>query len=439
MLASGVDPIVVGLVMGLLTYAYNPRSDALDRAAELFRRFREQPTPEYARSAGAGLAASLSLNERLQQLWLPWTSYVIVPLFALANAGIVLDGEFLARAVRSPVTIGVVVAYLAGKPLGIAGSSWLVTRLTRGRVKPPVGWAASWVAEPRPARVHRLAPRRRAVAARGGAARGDVRRPRRGGRRGADDVGGLPRHRPAAARRRLRALLGEADPLVDLTDPVDPDRDHLRGPLSAPVTVVEYGDFECPYCGRAEPVVRELLAGQGDVRYVWRHLPLPQVHPQAALAAEAAEAAAAQDAFWPMHDLLLERQDHLQPKDLFRYAAELGLDLDRFADDLREHRTAAPGRAGRRVGAAERGLRHADVLRQRTPALRGLRHRQPAQGRRHGPSQGRGRGTAVAGSRDDFAAAPSSYLRNRGGSAVAAGTGRAPTEEQPCRSSSPIS
>ena len=77
---------------------------ALDRAADLFRRFREQPTPELARSAGAGLAASLSLNERLQQLWLPWTSYVIVPLFALANAGIVVDGAFLMRAARPPVT-----------------------------------------------------------------------------------------------------------------------------------------------------------------------------------------------------------------------------------------------------------------------------------------------------------------------------------------------
>src|SRR3954469_12786584 len=97
-LNSGRDPIVVGLVAGLLTYAYNPRFDAFDRAAELFRRFREQPTPELARSAGAGLAASLSLNERLQQLWLPCTGDVIVPLFALANAGIVIDAGFLTRA-----------------------------------------------------------------------------------------------------------------------------------------------------------------------------------------------------------------------------------------------------------------------------------------------------------------------------------------------------
>ena len=78
--------------------------------------------------------------------------------------------------------------------------------------------------------------------------------------------------------------------------------------------MVEYGDFECPYCGQAEPVVRELLADFGDVRYVWRHLPLTDVHPHAQLAAEAAEAAADQGAFWEMHDLLLAHQDALQPE-----------------------------------------------------------------------------------------------------------------------------
>jgi protein-disulfide isomerase len=107
------------------------------------------------------------------------------------------------------------------------------------------------------------------------------------------------------------------------------------------VTVVEYGDFECPYCGMAEPVVRELLRGFADVRYVWRHLPLNDVHPRAQLAAEAAEAADAQDAFWEMHDLLLARQDALRPDDLIGYAEQLGLDVERFTDDLREHAGAA--------------------------------------------------------------------------------------------------
>src|SRR5439155_27126965 len=135
------------------------------------------------------------------------------------------------------------------------------------------------------------------------------------------------------------AVLGSAQPLVDLDRDVDPERDHLRGPMKAPVTVVEYGDFECPYCGRAEPVVRELLGDFGDVRYVWRHLPLSDVHPNAQLAAEAAEAAASQDAFWEMHDLLFQHQDALGPTDLMRYADQLGLDTERFSNDLRQ-RTA---------------------------------------------------------------------------------------------------
>jgi protein-disulfide isomerase len=121
---------------------------------------------------------------------------------------------------------------------------------------------------------------------------------------------------------------------------VDAERDHIRGPFGAPVTIVEYGDFECPYCGQAEPVVRELLREFGDVRYVWRHLPLNDVHPHGQLAAEAAEATVTQDAFWPMHDLLLDHQDALRPADLIRYAEQLGLDIERFSSQLREHADA---------------------------------------------------------------------------------------------------
>ena len=142
-------------------------------------------------------------------------------------------------------------------------------------------------------------------------------------------------------RTRLRALLGTSEAITDLVVPVDPDRDHIRGPEEAPVTVVEYGDFECPYCGQAEPAVRELLRDFGDVRYVWRHLPLTDVHPDAQLAAEAAEAAGRQGKFWEMHDLLMDHQDALRPRDLIGYAASLGLDTDRFAADLRKHAGAA--------------------------------------------------------------------------------------------------
>jgi protein-disulfide isomerase len=142
-------------------------------------------------------------------------------------------------------------------------------------------------------------------------------------------------------RTRLRALLGTAEVITDLAVPVDVGRDHIRGPEEALVTVVEYGDFECPYCGLAEPAVRELLRDFGDVQYVWRHLPLNDVHPNAQLAAEAAEAAGRQGAFWEMHDLLLDHQDALRPRDLIGYAGSLGLDTERFAADLRKHVGAA--------------------------------------------------------------------------------------------------
>ena len=142
LLKSGVEPVVVGLAMGLLAYAYPAARSDLERAGERFREFREQPTPELERSARDELRSAISPNERLQLLYHPWTSYVIVPLFALANAGIAIDGGFLERAFSSPITLGILFGYVAGKPLGILGASWLVARLSRERLRPPVGWAA---------------------------------------------------------------------------------------------------------------------------------------------------------------------------------------------------------------------------------------------------------------------------------------------------------
>jgi predicted DsbA family dithiol-disulfide isomerase len=105
--------------------------------------------------------------------------------------------------------------------------------------------------------------------------------------------------------------------------------------MDAPVTLVKYGDYECPYCGEAHPVLKELQERVGEqVRFVFRHFPLDSVHPRARRAAQAAEAAASQGRFWEMHDLLYERQDELGEEDLMRYAAELELDLERFEEDL---------------------------------------------------------------------------------------------------------
>ena len=341
-LKSGVDPVVVGLLMGLLTYARPAARTDLERASEAFRSFREQPTAELARSASAGLTAALSPNERLQLLYHPWTSYVIVPLFALANAGIVLSGSFLARAYASPITLGILIGYVAGKPIGIAGATWLLTKLSRGRLSPPVGWAAV-AGTGTIAGIGFTVSILIATLAFHGSQLQEAKLGVLSTTIAASAVTWLLFRGTALlpARLQIRALLGTSRALIDLGAPVDPARDHIRGPARAPVTIVEYGDFECPYCGQAEPVVRELLAGHGDVRYVWRHLPLTDVHPHAELAAEAAEAAADQGAFWPMHDLLLRRQDALVLPDLLRYAAETGLDTERFRAYLTRRAGAA--------------------------------------------------------------------------------------------------
>ena len=342
LLKAGVDPIVVGLLMGLLTYAAPPERPQLERATERFREFREQPTPDLARSAGVDLRRAVSPNERLQALYHPWTSYVIVPVFALANAGIAVDGDLLSRAYGSPITLGILFGYLAGKPVGIVGGSWVVSRLSRGRLRPPVGWAA--VAG---AGVSAGAGFTVALLIAAHAFEGAELEEAKIGILSAVAAASLATFllvivtQLLPRRMRLRALLSGQDPLVDLDLPVDPARDHIRGPVDAPITVVEYGDFECPYCGQAEPVVRELLQDFGDVRYVWRHLPLNDVHPNTQLAAEAAEAAAQQGAFWEMHDMLLANQDKLSEADLMGNARRLGLDLDRFGEALGERAGAA--------------------------------------------------------------------------------------------------
>jgi Na+/H+ antiporter NhaA len=337
---SGIDPIISGLAVGLLISAYQPAREDLERVVERVRSFREQPTPELARSAQRDVASAISPNERLQYGLHPWTSFVVVPLFALANTGVQIDGDLLAGAITSSVTLGIFFGYLIGKPIGITAATWLATRWHG--VRPALSWPVTFL---------------------GGAVGGIgftvsllISSLAFSGRRLAEAKVGVLAAAVAAtlfawAVRQLlrkvpqpvraRQLSGTAEDLVDLFDDVDPERDHIRGSDAAPVTLVEYGDYECPYCGQAEVVVRELLDSFGDdLRYVWRHLPLNDVHPSAQTAAEAAEAAAAQGRFWDMHDRLLAHQDELSPRDLYGHAGELGLDLARFKEDLRTRRYA---------------------------------------------------------------------------------------------------
>jgi Na+/H+ antiporter NhaA len=334
---SGVDPVIAGLAAGLVTSAYPPSRTDLEHVTELTRSFREQPTPELARSAQLGVARSISANERLQYRLHPWTGFVIVPVFALANAGIHIDGELLGDAMTSPVTLGILFGLVLGKPLGIVTAAWLATRpwlaglrrslswpvIVGGGTVAGIGFTVSLLIANIAFEGQQLDEAKLGVLASAIVAsllswaifRAIARLP---------------------ASTRARQIAGTAEELMDLSDEVDPERDHVRGSEDAPVTLVEYGDYECPYCGQAEVVIRELLDSFGtELRYVWRHLPLNDVHPNAQTAAEAAEAAAAQGAFWDFHDKLLAHQDELTPPDLGRNAEELDLDMDRFWDELR--------------------------------------------------------------------------------------------------------
>jgi Na+/H+ antiporter NhaA len=342
MFKSGIDPVISGLAIGLATSAYPPSREDLERATALTRSFREQPTPELARSAQQSLVSSISANERLQYELHPWTSYLIVPLFALANAGIHLSGRLLADAIASPITLGIIVGYVLGKPVGIFGGTWLASRPAfhgpRSPVSGPVlaaGGACAGIGFTVSLLISSLAfTGERLDEARLGTLCTVVLAPLI-----AWAVTRAIRRLPSTVR--ARQIGRTAEDILDLADDVDPDRDHIRGPDDAPVTLLEYGDFECTYCGQAEQVIRELLSSFGsDVRYVWRHLPLNDVHPGAQLAAEASEAAAAQGKFWEMYDTLLHHQGEFEPRDLTRYAEQLGVDVDRFTQELRRREYA---------------------------------------------------------------------------------------------------
>jgi Na+/H+ antiporter NhaA len=339
---SGVDPLLAGLAVGLAVSAYPPARTDLERVTELARSFREQPTPELARSAQLGVSSAISANERLQYRLHPWTSFVIVPLFALANVGIEIDGDLLSDAVTSPITLGILFGYVIGKPVGLVAATWLTTRPWVTGLRPSLTWPVI-VGGGAVAGI----PFTVSILIAGIAFEGRQLEEAKLGVLGAAILATLVSwivfravaRMPAGVR--ARQLAETAEELLDLSDDVDPERDHIRGPDTAPVTLVEYGDYECPYCGQAEIVIRELLDEFGDeLRYVWRHLPLNDVHLNAQTAAEATEAAGTQEAFWPMHDKLLVSQDELTVRDLKRHAEGLGLDMERFWDELRRREHA---------------------------------------------------------------------------------------------------
>jgi Na+/H+ antiporter NhaA len=336
---SGIDPVITGLAVGLVTSAYTPARTDLERVTELLRSFREQPTPRLARDAQLGVVSAISANEQLQYRLHPWTSFVIVPVFALANAGIQVDGRLLENAATSPITLGILLGYVVGKPVGILGAAWVAGRFgfrralswpvaIGGATVAGIGFTVSLLISSLAFHGEQLDQAKIGVLATAIVASGLATLVFRVVRRLPEEV-------------RARQIAATRDDLLDLSEEVDPERDHVRGANDAPVTLVEYGDYQCPYCGQAEVVIRELLDSFGDeLRYVWRHLPLSDVHEHAQMAAEAAEAAAEQGEFWRMHDVLLEHQGDLTPPDLTRYARDLGLDVDSFWEAVRSRRNA---------------------------------------------------------------------------------------------------
>ncbi|WP_246131242.1 Na+/H+ antiporter NhaA [Cellulomonas aerilata] len=334
---SGLHPSIAGMVAGLLVPATAPRRDVVEGAATLVRAFRQSPMPSVGRTAQRGIVRAISVNERLQSVLHPWASYVVVPVFALANAGVDLRGGMLGDALRSPVTWGVVLGLVVGKTVGITAGALGAVRLGLGRLPQGVGHgqvaggaALSGIGFTVSLLITALAF--------------DDERLRDEATVGVLLAAVLATGLGWLVFRLAAVLLGErtAELPRHLVAPVDPERDHIRGPGTAPLTLVEYLDFECPFCARATGVGRELREHFGDrLRYVVRHLPLPDVHPNAERAAMAAEAAGRQGQFWAMHDLLFTRQDRLHPEALVEYAAELGLQVDRFVEDLSDGGLAA--------------------------------------------------------------------------------------------------
>ncbi len=336
-ISSGVHASIAGMVCGLLIPAFSPRREVVRDAAILFRAFRQSPLPEVGRSARDAVARAVSINERMQLVLHPWTGYVVVPLFALANAGVDLRGGAFLDALSSPLMWAVVVGLVVGKFVGIGGGALVGARLRLGRLPQGVGpgqvlggAALSGIGFTVSLLIIRLAfdsAQLRAEATIGVLLSLVI----------ATALGWVTFQLAARWHGETSAGL----PTV-LSRPVDPARDHIVGPADAPLTLVEYADFECPFCAKATGVAREVREHYGDrLRYVYRHLTLPDVHPHAELAAAAAEAAAEQGKFWEMYTMLFAHADELELQDVAGYAGQLGLDVEEFLRDIDEQRHAA--------------------------------------------------------------------------------------------------
>lgn len=328
---AGVHPTLAGVVIALSIPVFTPERRPVERAADQIRAFRQSPNSEYARAASRSLRESISINERLQTTVGPTVSFVVLPLFALVNAGVRLDAQSLSTALRSPLTWGIVAGLVIGKFVGITGATWAIRRIGFGELAPGLtlrriagGAALSGIGFTISLFIVDIAisdPSRQDQARIGVLAASII----------AFALGW--------AIFRITDWLSPPEPVgLKLLRPIDPDRDHARGARGAPLTLVEYGDFECPFCSRATGAIDEVRAHFGDeLLYVWRHFPLERAHPRAFDAARASEAAALQGRFWEMAHELFAHQDDLEWSDIYRYAVAAGCDIEQFDQDVRVH------------------------------------------------------------------------------------------------------
>ncbi|WP_460356124.1 Na+/H+ antiporter NhaA [Mycobacterium sp. ZZG] len=364
---AGIHPTLAGVAVAVLIPVFTPERRPVERAVEQIRAFRQSPNSQYARAASRSLRDSISINERMQTAVGPAVSFVILPLFALVNAGVVLNRESLTTALRSPLTWGIVAGLVLGKFVGITGATWLVRRTGLGVLAPGLT-------------LRRIA---------GGAALSGIgftislfivdiaiADP---GRQDQARIGVLAASVIAFvfgwAIFRITDALSPPEPVgLKLLRPVDPERDHVRGRPDAPLTLVEYGDFECPFCSRATGMIDEVRAHFGDdLLYVWRHFPLERAHPRAFDAARASEAAALQGRFWEMARELFAHQDDLEWSDMYRYAVAAGCDIEQFDQDVRVHSSKVLHRVEDDAEDAD----EMDLSATPTFFVNGLRHKGP--------------------------------------------------------------
>lgn len=334
LLMGGVHPTLAGVAVALLIPVFTPTRKQVEAAEEVIRAFRQSPNSEYARAASRSLRDSISINERLQTAFAPYVSYFVLPVFALANAGVQLDMAGLSAAVSSPLTWGVIAGLVLGKFVGITAATAAVRATGMGLLAPGLtlrrvagGAALSGIGFTISLFIVDIAisdPLKQDEAR----------------------IGVLAASVLAFAFGWLwfRVTDRLSPPVAvgaKLIREVDPDRDHIRGNPNGDLTLVEYGDFECPFCSKATGSINEVRAHFGDrLRYVWRHLPKEKEHPHALDAARASEAAALQGKFFQLADKMFHFQDYLEWEHIYRYADAVGCDIQKFDEDLQAPRVS---------------------------------------------------------------------------------------------------